>query len=294
MAVGDVRVQWLVSGTEMWETDWVRELVPSERPIETGFKGEDLSAEGNTLLICNQLVPYRRVLERLRAAGRKYAVVLLSDEWLVDPCEWVNDPACVGLLRNYIHPHLYGHPKVQVFGLGYKRDFRKYVPAAQSARPLVWAFAGTPHGERRAMLEAFGDWAPHRVHTTSAFGAADGLGTREYVEVLCAARFALCPPGQFSMDTFRMYEALEAGCVPVTLAHAAHLCVRPSYWHILFGEEGRLPFVIAENWGEARARVAGMTEAEIEGAREECGAFWGRWKAKWRGMFAEKLRVLGS
>ncbi len=277
------RVQWLTEDHSLWEVDWLRFLFkPIQDYIEVEFEEDKIKTDENTVLICNHSVPYRNVLNRLRQEGKKYAIVLLSDENLIEPCEWLHDPHCVGLIRNYINPMLLGHPKVSVFGLGYKIGLVKELQITEK-RELVWSFAGTPHKDRATVIEKFKELQPYKVHTCSGFNAADGLNTKEYAELLKNSKYALCPPGQDSMDSFRIYEALEAGCIPVCLKNTGYWHVYPSYWHGVFHGESTLPFVCENTWEDCLSIIK---QVEKEGLYEEiqndCKFFWDKWKTAWQ------------
>jgi hypothetical protein len=277
------KIQWLCCDANTFELDWLRFLFSGvETPIEIEQNWEKIDTQCNTVLICNHAVPYRYVLENLRINGKKYAVVLLSDENLWEPCEWLHDPACVGLLRNYVHPNQLKHPKVDVIGLGYKKDFLKYLTRETHERTTTWCFAGTPHGERQQMLELFQKFKNNKTHTCSGFGAADGLSTEDYVKMLQSSIFALCPEGQDSMDSFRIYEALEAGCIPVTKNFSKQFMIRPSYWHAVFYGVKELPFIFADTYEKCFEQMSGMSEDQIKKTQVRCQTLWETFKQEWK------------
>lgn len=281
-----VKVQWLCPDENMFEVDWLRYLVSdiqSHIDIENDWRKIDASK--NTILICNHAVPYRAVLENLRQQNKKYAIVLLSDENLWEPCEWLHDPACVGLLRNYIHPNQLKHPKVGYFGLGYKKDFCKYLTKGTVAKNYQWSFAGTPHGERQKMLDIFSEIKPHKIQKCSGFGADDGLTTEEYAKMLQQSTFALCPEGQDSMDSFRIYEALEAGCIPITKNFSKQFQIRPSYWHAVFYGVTDIPFINADTYEECLNRISSITTEEIVALHKRCEELWLAYKQIWKSKF---------
>jgi hypothetical protein len=277
-----VNIQWFTQDESLWELDWLRYLFSDVQQyinIEKDLK--KIKTNENTMLICNHAVPYRYVLDQLRSNGKRYVIVLLSDENLMDPCEWLHDPQCLGLMRNYVHPGQLTNPKVKVFGLGYKRGFCDHINGDRT-RNLHWSFAGTPHGQRKQMLDMFADIKPHKSFFCSGFNANDGLDTAEYVRLLERSKYALCPPGQDSMDSFRIYEALEAGCVPVTLNNSLQFILKPSYWHAVFYGESEMPFVSEDGWGLTYGAVHGVSPEEYEHRRAECAAMWRKWKAVWK------------
>jgi hypothetical protein len=97
------------------------------------------------------------------------------------------------------------------------------------------------------------------------------------------SKFALCPIGHCNLDTFRIYEALDAGCVPVVLKQTKMQMYEPSYWHVLFGEDD-VPFVLGETWDECQRKVRvllGDVGLYLD-VRKRTNEFWARAKAKWR------------
>ena len=132
------------------------------------------------------------------------------------------------------------------------------------------------------MLAAFESVPQGKVHLTSGFNAKDGLDIKDYVEALESSKFALCPAGQDSMDSFRLYEALEAGTVPVTLTNSNQFKVYPSYWHGVFRGVQEMPFVMHETWEQCLEEVKNMADEEYERKRTACQMLWNEYKNIWK------------
>lgn len=277
-------MQWLTQDRSLWEADWLRFLFRQIQDyIDVEFEADKIKTDENTVLICNHAVPYRSVLDKLRAKGKKYTIFLLSDENLIDPCEWLHDPHCVALLRNYVHPNLIGHPKVTTLGLGYKIGFQRELKHCNNDKTTLWSFAGTCHGGRGEALELFKNFSDGDVHLCSGFNAADGLSTKDYAAMLRRSKYALCPPGQDSMDSFRVYEALEAGCIPVCLKNTGCWHLIPSYWHGVFTNEQSVPFICENTWEECLIEIEKIeASGEYENVKKQCEQFWSKWKNKWQ------------
>ena len=84
--------------------------------------------------------------------------------------------------------------------------------------------------------------------------AGDWTSTREYVDQLRNSRFALVPPGFVNAESFRYYEAILSGALPV------EICVALTH-------QGLVPFrsqasVRAWSWNAAMREVLGMSEDE--------------------------------
>lgn len=295
----NVNIQWVTQDYGLFELDWLCELLGvKEKDINIVTTGDSFEEDCNSLIICNHAVNYRYYLDRLRSKSKLYGVFLLSDENLREPCEWMHDPHCKFSVRNYVHFMHTNNPKVLTVGLGYKRGLNQYLKNNKSSeRVYNWAFAGTPHGDRKQMVEIFTEVRDFKTHYCGGFGAVDGLTTRAYAEMLNETKFALCPPGQDSMDSFRMYEALEAGCIPVTLRNARQLHVVPTYWHAIFRNtpNGELPFIVGDSWEECKDKVNEVIESgKINTMQTNCIGLWSEQKQVWKTEIQKRLRLLGS
>ena len=293
----NINIQWVTQDVGLFELDWLCEILNiQEMNINIVRNFEDFKTDKNSLVICNHAVNYRVCLDALRANGRQYGVFLLSDENLIETCEWLHDPNCLFSIRNYVHPMYFSHPKVTTIGLGYKKDFKKYLThKSAEERYNVWVFAGTPHGDRRKMLDVFESIKPNQTHECSGFCSADALTTRGYAEMMTDAIFALCPPGQDSMDSFRVYEALEAGCIPVVLARTAKMPIYPSYWHAVVQSAGvtDVPFILADKWENCANTIDRLLlDKSFIPTQKECQHFWINVKQKWKELTNTKISYL--
>lgn len=81
--------------------------------------------------------------------------------------------------------------------------------------------------------------------TFSEGHAPDSSVAVDYVLSLCRAKFALLPPGNYSGDTFRLYESILMACVPIAAFPTLSDPFRPkSLW---IGEGG----IVSESWRSA-------------------------------------------
>ena len=78
-------------------------------------------------------------------------------------------------------------------------------------------------------------------------GFTKGLPPKEYIESMNAAKVAPAPSGPETPDTFRLFEALEAGCIPFADCKAPKNDFPDDYWTWFFGEEP--PFPVTTGWG---------------------------------------------
>lgn len=154
---------------------------------------------------------------------------------------------------NFPHDKLY-HPDMRIvvtypydkhrdvngyLPIGYCPDTRKLVKEnGMSAKSLDWFFSGQAnHQSRRDCVEALQGVPNGKMLVTDGF--AQGLEYSDYMALMCRAKVVPCPAGNVNPDSFRIYEALEAGCIPIP--------ENTHFWRQLFGE---VPFPVVDDWKE--------------------------------------------
>lgn len=96
-----------------------------------------------------------------------------------------------------------------------------------------WFFAGQITHDRRK------EWAkelwkiPNGIFVGSS-GFNEGLEFDEYEKLLNTSKVVPCPAGPETPDTFRLYEALEAGCIPIIDMRNGKGFYRKDYWSKIF------------------------------------------------------------
>lgn len=129
------------------------------------------------------------------------------------------------------------------------RDILKSI--GPKARTQDWFFAGQVNHERREQciqeltyLTDSGENANGTMIPTDGFGK-EAISQEDYLRQMARTKIVLCPSGIETPDTFRLYEALEAGCLPVVDAFSAKNQT-PGFWKYLFGDD--IPFPIVDYW----------------------------------------------
>lgn len=131
-----------------------------------------------------------------------------------------------------------------------------------------WTFSGQVTNDRRhsAMEALRGLGEPYETDTF-----ASGLDPETYIKTLWDAEWVPCPAGNVRPETFRMWEALEAGAVPILDATSPH--GDQDYWPFVLGDH---PFPVVADWsrvGEILSHPAPLTRAAV---------WYSGFKRKWR------------
>ena len=198
------------------------------------------------------------------------------------------------VLRNYWFKEALIPPNSQSLGViwipnGYRNGvgpIMQQTMLTTAERNIMGFFSGVLEGrtlsdERKQMSEAVqAAKVPFIIAGTPGFG--QGLGPVAYAAYLSMSRFALVPGGN-SSETIILYDALEAGAIPIMLkspfVSAPDALDNP-------------PFLLLSNWSELAAAYAPYADADaphviakIEEKRQQVFAWWKKFKAK------QKIRI---
>ena len=186
-------------------------------------------------------------------------------------------------------PGIYASMPAKFFDAGSQRAWAYYrlsgntVVRAGAAADLLYSFMGTPghrtsggNRVRREILSLRDDRA--LIEDTSGFVFFDDRGDpaahaarqRRFAETIGRSKFVLCPRGA-GTSSFRLYEVMRAGRVPVIIADQWVAPIGPDWskFSIRLGQAavGQIPDILRQR------------EADWEGMAAEAGAAYCKWFA---------------
>lgn len=103
--------------------------------------------------------------------------------------------------------------------------------------------------------------------------------------------FAPCPAGN-SPETIRLYDALELGCIPISLSHPFLTSVDA------LGAIGPIPFPILESWGELPSfldrmkSIALSNPDEIRSLQAKTIHWWSSYKEFIQNKISSRINLL--
>ena len=98
-------------------------------------------------------------------------------------------------------------------------------------------------------------------------------------EILSSTEFTPCPNGFVHPETYRIYEALECGSIPIV--ENAY-----KYYERLFPKN---PFLKIDKWKDAREIIKGYASSQIKTKREECIKWWSDYKNELQESIRDKI-----
>lgn len=127
--------------------------------------------------------------------------------------------------------------------------------------------------------------------SSSGFASGNNLGL--YSAIMENSVFAPCPAGN-SPETIRLYDALESGCIPISLNH---LFLRSPQ---ALAAIGPVPFPILKSWDELPEFLSDMKRQLLEDPQtistlqEQCITWWQRYKEFISQKVAERISTLAN
>jgi hypothetical protein len=254
----------------MGERDWFTFLlsdVVDEVVYDTAFADSSGQAihviDGNVA----PLATLTAFFHRCRQAGGDLTLLHASDEW------------CAGGYREYRHfdrvirtysTWLAKGPGIFTIPLGYPNGMARPAAPAGSLRKYLWSFKGELKSSRLEMVEALKDVQPCFLRDQTGPRLTD----EEYRNLLSDSVFLPCPMGAVVAETWRLYEALEFGCIPIVEKRWSI-----DYYRSLFGDD---PFLRVANWREAAQLMLELTAQpqRLEQLQKATIAWWAATKER--------------
>jgi len=258
----------------MWELDYVfNELLKDVKDqclirfLDTDqlYAYKDTTHKQMILVFSSNLMNFAQV-KSIVTRLKPQVVIHLSDEDGTKP-EFCQLGELVPLvLRQHRFAHYPTFKNVIHIPLGYMTGYPTNVPVVKmDERDLTYSFVGSLRSDRKEMLDTFQSQFPEHsfVYTNG------GMKVDDMVKIYARSKFVLNGRGLFSLNCFRLYEAIKAGAIPVT-------CGRKKEWNDTFDFDGsKPPFIHATTWVEAAEKCKLLLDNPIAlQVRQEKNMIW--------------------
>jgi hypothetical protein len=278
-----INLIWQCDRARILEPDWILELL-SDFDVNEVCDGNFEVYMDNSIIVTGKSSEY---FSKLKSMDYKFGVIHISDEVYACPTDFYEHALFV--FRNYWHKKFTKEKKVSFLALGYKQGFWKSCSNTDikpsSEREYTWSFAGqiASHPTRVQMIANMQIIPNYYFHQTFDFWDVNALRVSDYRDVLLKSIFVPCPTGYWNLDSFRVYEALECGCIPIVEKTPLN------YFELFFGE---VPFPCVSSWDEAQGLISALLNYpdEMEQIRKNCYAWWLNYKKEKRSEFSATIQ----
>jgi hypothetical protein len=238
-------IEW----NKLYEHSWLHELFGRPKIVELQKVklNEKPPVEKPILLVQKgHFENYHKLFSFYEASGIQYYVLHLSDEHGNDDISFYDNSNCLGVIRNYIRSGL--NSKVKVIPLGYHFTLREGIDNPFERTPQlpfrsnVWCFFGTNWNNRKEIIDLLEPIGNNTYKLYDSWNDPANLGREEYCAMLLDSIFVPCMGGQ-NPETFRLYEALECGCIPILINDDTNA----NYFRYI---SQYLPFLNVNSWAQ--------------------------------------------
>ncbi len=280
-----MRLIWHADG--LLERDWLRDMLGDLIDEEHVDLDCTLFLDDAIHVISSNVRPlsfYEDYAASCRVRAKHLVLLHLSDEYFSGGYRLYRHFDAV--IRNF-RTYLAACDGILTIPEGYPNgtaSFASGVPLA-IARPYAWSFVGEIKTTRGDMIEAFAPFGRSFVKETASISdeAGEKLPKSAYDAILRDSVFSPCPMGNAVLETWRLYESLELGCIPLVER-------RPTldYFAALFGQH---PIPTFDNWLEARiwAETLHGDQIALVQLQKAIDEWWRKHKARTRAAIARQL-----
>ena len=235
--------------SKWYEFAWIKQIFSFMPNFEIELlRQHDMPTDVPIVVMQKPVEAAATVLKGWSDAGLEFYVLHMSDEFCSDPVDFYELPGCKGVVRNYPRGDL--GPKVVTIPLGFHWAIPNGEPSIHTPRPpfreLAWSFVGTGWLGRREKLNPLTQIGENKVVFMDDWNSPDMLGREECLSIMLNSWCIPCPSGH-NGETFRFYEALEAGAVPIV--------VRENNEAFLKFVGSHFQMMVANNWEHAAQLV---------------------------------------
>ena len=269
-----------------WETDWIKLIFKTDNKFNIKIN-QEIDKEKiyeNPIIVTSD--PDDDYIKKYIEKDLDFCIIHLSDEAYIHNISIYNEPKCKFIFRNYYSTYFtnFSH-KILNFDLGYKQGlWDNYFGLNPDkikigSRKYKWSFCGNINkSDRSAYISDISDIKPHFIHKIMGWNTPDSLSAQEYRNIMLNTIFVPCLIGNVNVDTFRLYEALECGCIPIIFKYqrkfGKHGCKdMTNYYEKLFGNH---PIITVTNWFDIKEIMENFLENEykLEKKRLEIYRWW--------------------
>ena len=240
------------------------------------IKSKNELESGDILIIVDSSVEKKdKLYTELKLICSKIFLIHLGDESGIYDLSSIYD-SCNFVWRTFCLNRYFENKQVRCLPIGYKSGIFK---KRADNRKYKWVFIGTPHkSSRHDLLFQLADIKPSFCHKTESFNKKI-IDVNKMSEILSSTEFIPCPNGFVHPETYRIYEALECGCIPIV--ENAY-----KYYDRLFPGN---PFIKVDKWMEAKLTIKAWSEEQVKLKREECNMWWSKYKNQLQEFIKKKI-----
>lgn len=255
----------------IYEKKWLEEMVDTSIDFKPLTNLSSIVPDNSWFIVQRPHIDtFNNYFNLLKQENINFKVFHLSDELSRDSIDFYRYSNCKAVIRNYIRDDVPKLPHIITIPLGFHHKADKN--AIFDDRFIVWSFHGTNWFNRKELLEPLCSLTPYHCHFTDSWNDPKQTSENAYLGRLTNSKFCPILRGN-NVETFRLYEALEAGTIPIYVRNEGD----DNFWEVISKKLGLVKLTSWENAVEfIKTLLSDTNRAEIY--RQELITYWTSWK----------------
>ena len=258
--------------------DWVYFLLQNIN--YTFINSEKEINKEDTVIIVDSGIHFKEhFYKKLKTLAKKIFLFHINDEHLDKRSMPIYD-YFNHVWRTCCSPKYFLNNKVKCIPPGYKSGFKKKFDLNKK-RQFKWCFFGTQHkSSRHDMNFQLKEIKPNFVNRTDKFADKEkSMGVDDMIKILSDTNFVPCPAGFYHPESYRIYEALQCGAIPIV----------ESVYNYFDKTYPNNPFIKIKKWSEAKEIIDNWSHDKILQKRKECFDWWNGYLLNHKNFIGKKI-----
>ena len=245
------------------------------------INSEEEIGKGDTVIIVDSGIHFKEHFYiKLNTLAKRFFLFHINDEHL-DKRSAPIYSHCDYVWRTCCSPKYFSSNKVKCIPPGYKSGFKQKFDLNKK-RHYKWCFFGTQHkSSRHDMNFQLEKIKPNFVNRIDKFAdKKKSASVEEMKKVYSNTNFAPCPAGFFHPESYRIYEALQCGTIPIV----------ESVYNYFDNIYPNNPLIKINKWKETKEIIDNWSDDQILNKRKECINWWNQYLLDHKNFVQEKIK----
>ena len=243
---------------------------------------EQIDPNDVLIIVDSQLTIKKDFYLQLSKKCASIYLIHLGDEGATEDTNMIYNN-CKHVWRTFGLPRHFQSKNVTCIPIGYKSGLF-YKKKDVTERKYLWSFMGTVHGSSRFdLINKHKKLEPNFIKKTKSFGSNESLAPEEYYKILNESTFVLVPHGYLHPESYRLYEGLECGCIPI-IENPHNF-----YNHFLLEH----PLITINLWKESLETINDLykNKEKLKDKSKEINNWWNEYKLNLQTKIKNKIYV---
>ena len=196
---------------QIYEKTWIEDLFQVPITYASVFSSQIVDNAWYLVQRPN-IEKFAHFFHALKKQGISFKALHISDEFGKDPIEFYSYSNCKAVIRMYLRDTIMPQNVITI-PLGYHHKYTS-IQKSWTDRELLWSFHGTNWFNRKEQLDRLSQFVPFSCNLQPDWNHPTATKETQYLSLLGNSKFCPIMRGHHS-ETFRLYEALEAGSLPI-------------------------------------------------------------------------------